>query len=209
MRRRPHRRSSGSQHYIRKWQGSSYATAVKRAQDWAHEIAEEFRNRIYPHFFLSGDAGKQLRDGQRASTWHAKGMWQLTPETARRFGLKTGPLVAFPRADRDDDRQQWEKSTGAAARYIKEIYSTDAQASGLLVMAAYNWGEGRIINLLRTMPANPRERNFWKVLEQHRDQVPKETYDYVLSIVSAAVIGENPRMFGFAFDNPLAFIDRQ
>ena len=46
----------------------------------------------------------------------------------RRFGLKTGPLVAFPKTDRDDDRHQWEKATGAAARYIKEIYSTDAQA---------------------------------------------------------------------------------
>jgi hypothetical protein len=41
------------------------------------------------------------------------------------------------------------------------------------------------------------------VLAQHRDRVPKETYDYVFYIVSAAVIGENPRLFGFAFDNPL------
>jgi hypothetical protein len=76
-------------------------------------------------------------------------------------------------------------------------------------MASYNWGEHRIINMLRTMPANPRERNFWKVLEQHRDQVPKETYDYVLSIVSAAVIGENPKLFGFGFESPLAFLNRQ
>jgi hypothetical protein len=70
-------------------------------------------------------------------------------------------------------------------------------------MASYNWGERRVINLLRSMPANPRERNFWKVLEKYRDRVPKETYDYVLYIVSAAVIGENPRLFGFPFDNPL------
>jgi len=38
--------------------------------------------------------------------------------------------------------------------------------------------------------------------------VPKETYDYVLYIVSAAVIGENPRLFGFPFDNPLAVADQ-
>ena len=55
------------------------------------------------------------------------------------------------------------------------------------------------------MPPNPRERNFWKLLERYRERVPKETYDYVLSIVSAAVIGENPRLFGFNFDNPLAW----
>jgi hypothetical protein len=54
------------------------------------------------------------------------------------------------------------------------------------------------------MPANPRERNFWQLLAQHRDKIPQETYDYVFYIVSAAVIGENPRLFGFDFDNPLA-----
>jgi hypothetical protein len=54
------------------------------------------------------------------------------------------------------------------------------------------------------MPDNPRERNFWRILENHRKKIPKQTYDYVFYIVSAAVIGENPRLFGFNFDNPLA-----
>jgi hypothetical protein len=54
------------------------------------------------------------------------------------------------------------------------------------------------------MPANPKERNFWQLLAKHRDKIPQETYDYVFYIVSAAVIGENPRLFGFDFDNPLA-----
>jgi len=53
-------------------------------------------------------------------------------------------------------------------------------------------------------PVNPRERNFWQLLSKHRDKIPQETYDYVFYIISAAVIGENPRMFGFNFDNPLA-----
>ena len=56
------------------------------------------------------------------------------------------------------------------------------------------------------MPANPEERNFWKLLARYRERLPKETYDYVLYIVSAAVIGENPRLFGFQFDNPLGFV---
>jgi hypothetical protein len=77
------------------------------------------------------------------------------------------------------------------------------------VIASYNWGEQRIIDLLKTMPENPQERNFWKVLEKHRARVPDQTYKYVFSIVSAAVIGENPRLFGFDFDNPLAFVDKK
>lgn len=70
-------------------------------------------------------------------------------------------------------------------------------------MASYNWGENRVLPLIRAMPPNPRERNFWQLLAQHRQQIPQETYDYVFRIVSAAVIGENPRVFGFDFDNPL------
>jgi hypothetical protein len=133
----------------------------------------------------------------------AKGMWQFIPETGKRYGLNIGPLAGLPRADFADDRHDWQKATRAAARYIKDIYATDAQASGLLVMASYNWGEGRVIKRIQRMPANPRERNFWKLLEHHRNEVPGQTYDYVFSIVSAAVIGENPRLFGFPFDNPL------
>ena len=134
-------------------------------------------------------------------------MWQFVPATAKQYGLAIGPLAALRRPDPVDERHHWEKATDAAARYIRDIYSTDAQASGLLVMASYNWGERRVVNILRTMPANPRQRNFWKLLEGHRQSVPKETYDYVLSIVSAAAIGENPRLFGFPIDNPLGFID--
>jgi hypothetical protein len=34
--------------------------------------------------------------------------------------------------------------------------------------------------------------------------MPQETRNYVLRIFAAAVIGRNPRLFGFNFDNPLA-----
>ena len=59
-----------------------------------------------------------------------------------------------------DDRFNFPKATGAAAKYIKDIFSTDAQASGLLVMASYNWGENNIIGLIRSMPENPRRQKF-------------------------------------------------
>jgi membrane-bound lytic murein transglycosylase D len=202
--------------YIRQWQGSGrYAKAVNHAREMGYtkRIAEEFeRQDLPPQFFylaLQESGFDEVASGPPTRMGIAKGMWQFIPETATRYGLAIGPLAAYRRPDPVDDRHKWEKATRAAASYIKDIYSTDAQASGLLVMASYNWGEHRIIDMLRTMPANPRERNFWKVLERHRDQVPKETYDYVMSIVSAAVIGENPKLFGFGFDSPLVFNDRQ
>ncbi len=105
--------------------------------------------------------------------------------------------------DPRDERHHFGRSTLAAVRYINDIYTTEAQASGLLVMASYNWGERRVIKLINTMPENPKERNFWQMLTKYKDRLPKETYDYVFYIFSAAVIGENPRLFGFEFDNPL------
>src|SRR5262245_18838976 len=197
--------------YIRKWQSTDrLEIAIKRAQEnrYTKKISDEMLARdLPPHFFylaLQESNFDVYSVGPPTYMGHAKGMWQFVPETAVKYGLILGPLADAGRPDPGDERHNFEKSTNAAARYIKFIYSTDAQASGLLVMSSYNWGERRVINLLRSMPANPRERNFWKLLERYRDKIPRETYDYVFHIVSAAVIGENPRLFGFKFDNPLA-----
>jgi membrane-bound lytic murein transglycosylase D len=132
----------------------------------------------------------------------AKGMWQFMPSTAIAYGLKTGPLVQVPKADPRDERHDVRKSTVAAAQYISDMYNTDAQASGLLVIAGYNWGHNAVKALIRQMPGNPRERNFWKFLNQYRDKIPKQTYDYVFYIFSAAVIGENPKLWGFSMEAP-------
>jgi pSer/pThr/pTyr-binding forkhead associated (FHA) protein len=200
--------------YVRRWQSTAkFAQSVARAQEkgYTHRIVEAFqRQNLPPQFFylaLQESGFDEFASGPPTYAGIAKGMWQFVPDTAKQYGLSVGPLAAVRKPDPVDDRHHWEKATDAAARYIRDIYSTDAQASGLLVMASYNWGERRVVNILRTMPANPRQRNFWKLLEEHRESVPKQTYDYVLSIVSAAAIGENPRLFGVAVNNPLAFLD--
>jgi hypothetical protein len=61
-------------------------------------------------------------------------------------------------------------------------------------MASYNHGEDRIREVLEKLPETPEARNFWRLLSDKR--VPQETYDYVLSIVVAAVICEEPARFG-------------
>jgi hypothetical protein len=130
-------------------------------------------------------------------------MWQFIPSTARQFGLRTGPLSAFSRLDPLDQRHNVDLASAAAAKYLRSIYRGEAQASGLLVLASYNWGDNAVRALIRALPENPRERNFWKFLEAYRKRIPKETYDYVFLIFSAAVIGENPPLFGFSFPKPL------
>jgi hypothetical protein len=202
--------------YIRKWQASGrFTRGVMLAEEkgYTRRIAQEFiAQNLPPQFFylaLQESDFNAFASGPPTYMGIAKGMWQFVPDTGKRYGLTIGPLASVAQADAGDDRHKWDKATNAAARYIKDIYATDAQASGLLVMAGYNWGEQRVIRLIRSLSANPKERNFWKLLERYRDRIPPETYNYVFYIVSAAVIGENPRMFGFSFDSPLKFLETE
>lgn len=199
--------------YIEKWKSTHrLERAIKRARSrgYISEIVQTLSmHNLPPQFFYLALQESNLNPnacGPETRFGIAKGMWQFIPSTAEVYDLNTGPLVDEPISDPDDDRHDFRKSTLAAARYLKDIYTTDAQASGLLVMASYNWGEDRVIKLIESMPENPRERNFWQLISQYRDKIPAQTYDYVFSIFSAAVIGENPRLFGFEFDNPLASV---
>jgi hypothetical protein len=197
--------------YIKLWQSSgklAQGIAAAKSRGYVSTISSDFLAQGLPpqYFYLAlQESGfDPYASGPMTRKGVAKGMWQFVPETALKYGLHLGPLVDLRRPDPGDDRHHWEKETKAAVSYIKDLYSTDAQASGLLVMACYNWGEDQVLPLVRSMPANPRERNFWQLLAKHRDKIPQQTYDYVFYIISAAVIGENPRLFGFDFDNPLA-----
>ncbi len=196
--------------FIGQWQGTTRLTgALTRAAEHGYgpRIAQiMLANDMPPEFFYLALQESELRTdavGPRTRSGIAKGMWQFIPATARAYGLQTGPLVGQPRPDPADDRQDFEKATAAAARYLRDIYATDAQASGLLVIAAYNWGETNLLPLIRSLPANPRERNFWQLLTRYRAQLPRQTYNYVLAVVSAAVIGQNPKLFGFDFPPPV------
>jgi membrane-bound lytic murein transglycosylase D len=77
----------------------------------------------------------------------AKGMWQFMPQTARDLGLKI--------TKKYDERTYLYKSTVAAARYLKDLYSEFGD--WLLVMAAYNGGPGTVHKAIRRSGS----RNFW------------------------------------------------
>ena len=196
--------------YIDTWSSSARlkeAIMREKEQGYAAIIVKEFLEEYLPpqFYYLAVQESnfKYNAVGPITRYGYAKGIWQFIPETARRYELETGPLVELNRYDPLDDRFNFTKATNAAAHYISFIYNTEAQASGLLVIASYNWGERNIRDLILELPKDPRERNFWNLLTKYRDRIPDETYDYVFYIFSAAVIGENPRLFGFDFDNPL------
>jgi len=193
--------------YIAKWQSSDrFATAIKRMQRQGYQEAimqalqDNHLSMQYAYLPLQESNYRHDAIGPETRFGIAKGAWQFIPTTATQYGLKIGPLARVRKYDAADDRFNFHKSSQAAARYLKDIYSQEAQASGLLVLASYNWGDNRVRKLINKMPDNPKERNFWQLIQNYK--IPQETYDYVFYIYSAAVIGKNPRLFGFDFDNP-------
>ncbi len=196
--------------YTKYWQKSTrMQQAIERLEKnlYAPVIIEALEKEGLPVYFLYLPLQESNYDahaiGPETRFGIAKGAWQFLATTAREYGLSPGPLINDRVFDEKDERFDFIRSTQAGVKYLKHIYSTEAQASGLLVIASYNYGHSRVKSLISKMQDDPRDKNFWKFIQQYN--LPKETYDYVFYIFSAAVIAEDPKHFGFNFHPPLAF----
>ncbi len=118
----------------------------------------------------------------RAYSWkHAAGPWQFISSTGRRYDLR-----------RDwwrDERRDLEKSTRAAARYLKKLYAEFDD--WYLAMAAYNTGEGRVRRAIRVHQT----RDYWKLYI-----LPRQTRNYVPNIMAAFLIAQDPDKYGFTVE---------
>ncbi len=119
----------------------------------------------------------------------AAGLWQFLPVTARRFGLKINYKI--------DERKDPYKSTIAAAKYFRYLYSIFHRWD--LVLAAYNCGEGCIKRKLRG------RQNFWHI--KHR--LPRQTKEYVPRFYAALLIAKNPQKYGIYVPQRPLFIIRK
>ena len=192
---------------IAQWKSSDrLQTALTRARQKGYPslIARILKGKgLPPQFFYLALLESNFHEravGSATPLGCAKGLWQFLASTAKNFGLQMGPWQDRPVYDPRDERFDPDKSTVAAAKYLRDISDTDAQGSGLLVMAVYNAGGSKVLNAIHQMPPSPRERNFWRLLASK--DVPKEALDYVFSVFSAAVICEDPKLFGFSCDCP-------
>lgn len=100
----------------------------------------------------------------------AVGPWQFMPATARNMGLKVNKYV--------DERRDLGKSTHAAARYLKSLFSM--YEDWLLVLAAYNAGPGNVNVAIRKAGS----RDFW-TLERF---LPAESRGHVKKFIATHFI---------------------
>ncbi len=129
----------------------------------------------------SGKANAVSRTG-------ATGYWQFMADTARHYGLKVDRWV--------DERRDLEKSTRAAARYLKNLHALFGD--WLLASAAYNAGEGTIN---RIMKRNPKVSCFWDI--SHPMPIKTETLEYVPKFIATLILAKNRAQYGLEVPDEL------
>jgi hypothetical protein len=136
----------------------------------------------------------------------AVGYWQIMDEVAKEYGLK---YVAQEKADEKkaekkkdakvvaevkkplvkpvvlkDDRKNFNKSTYAAARYLKDR-SRNLDNNLLLMVASYNCGVGNVWNAMKR--TGLKEPDFWDI----KEYLPSETQAYVMNFITLNVVFNN------------------
>ena len=101
----------------------------------------------------------------------AVGLFQLMPETAKRFGLRLWPT---------DERKDPEKSARAAAKYLKVLHGRFN--SWPLAVAAYNAGEGKVDRAI--------QRNGLRDFETVASALPVETRMYTPKVSATLFLRE-------------------
>ena len=95
----------------------------------------------------------------------AVGLWQFMPKTARYYGLRVDKWI--------DERYDIEKSTIAAARYLRDLHSSFG--NWYFVLSGYNIGEYAV----RKRVGNRYRYDFWEL----KSRIPKGARNYTLKFL--------------------------
>ncbi|RUM42332.1 MAG: lytic transglycosylase, partial [Desulfurobacterium sp.] len=147
-------------YYKNRWNKLKLLSQIDSFKVFYPKIVEIFREEGIPEDLALLSIVESQGNPSAVSKAGAAGLWQLMPSTARRLGLKVNWLI--------DERFDPIKSTKAAAKYLKELYSIFRRWD--LAIAAYNAGPGRIQHRLKKLG----DADFWDLTK-----LPDETLNYV------------------------------
>lgn len=178
-------------HYIDRYQGADRSNLEKALLERREDLQQ--MRRVFGEYNLPPDLAF-ITVVESAFQWSsvnsngAAGPWQFVPATARAFGLTVSP--------ENDERFDIEKSTAAAARYIRRLISEfGAGTSAMLALAAYNLGPTRVRRVIRKIEDPIKQRSFWYLYRNRT--LPLETREYIPKIVAVIIMLRNPQSFGF------------
>lgn len=152
---------------------------AERSRRYLFHIMEEVERRDMPAEIALLPIIESALNPAAHSHRHASGLWQLTPSTARRYGLKQNWW--------HDERRDIIAATSTALDYLKKLHSLFGDWR--LVLASYNWGEGAVRRALAKNRNNGQAADFDSIT------LPPETRNFIRRLVALKNIISDPAAF--------------
>ncbi|VEA63036.1 Membrane-bound lytic murein transglycosylase D precursor [Serratia plymuthica] len=152
-----------------------------RAEPYMYWIVGQIKKRNMPMELVLLPIVESAFDPHATSSANAAGLWQIVPQTGRNYGLKNNQWY--------DGRRDVVASTTAALdmmQYLNRMFNGD----WLLTIAAYNSGEGRVMQAVKANKRQGKPTNFWAL------SLPRETSIYVPKMLALSDIIKNSKQYG-------------
>ena len=168
-----------------------------RAEPYMYLIVEQIKKRKMPMELVLLPIVESAFDPHATSSANAAGLWQIVPSTGRNYGLKQNQWY--------DGRRDVVASTKAALDMMERLNKM-FDGDWLLTVAAYNSGEGRVMQAVKANKAKGKPTNFWAL------SLPRETSIYVPKMLALGDLIKNSKKYGINLpdtdkDRALARVD--
>ena len=190
--------------YIEKFTVNRRAYIIRtynRSKKYFPKVTAILKKYSLPHELRVLLALESAFNANAVSKAGAVGYWQIMDEVAKEYGLKyvakqntaekkkvikkhASQKAALKPAQVKDDRKNFNKSTCAAARYLKDR-SRNLDNDLLLMVASYNCGVGNVWEAMKK--AGKESPTFWDI----KKYLPSETQSYVMNFITLNVIFHN------------------
>lgn len=152
-----------------------------RAEPYMYWIAGQVKKRNMPMELVLLPIVESAFDPHATSSANAAGIWQIIPSTGRNYGLKQTQAY--------DGRRDIIASTTAALDMMQRLNKM-FDGDWLLTVAAFNSGEGRVMNAIKANKAKGKPTDFWSL------PLPKETKAYIPKMLALSDILKNSKKYG-------------
>jgi len=158
-----------------------------RAEPYMYWITEQIKKRNMPMELVLLPIVESAFDPKATSSANAAGLWQIVPQTGRNYGLKQNQWY--------DGRRDVVASTTAALNMMQSLNKMFG-GDWLLTIAAYNSGEGRVMQAVKANKAKGRPTDFWSLA------LPRETSIYVPKMLALSDILKHSKKYGISLPTP-------
>ncbi|MFV9997331.1 MAG: murein transglycosylase D [Arsenophonus endosymbiont of Dermacentor nuttalli] len=147
-----------------------------RAEPYMYWIVEKIDQRNLPMELALVPIVESAFNPHATSHAQATGLWQIIPLTGQSYGLKQNKWV--------DERRDVAASTSTALNLLERLNSL-FDGDWPLTLAAYNCGEGCVLNAIKKNEDVGLPTDYWSL------SLPKETMNYVPKILALSDILRN------------------